>query len=307
MMRNLSIDWFKIILALFVVLLHLDILTGRIPWLGFLLCNGLFRIAVPIFLVISGYYFVSIDSGTKLKKWCFRLGSLYLIWMLIYLPLWIDTASVPIKIIIGYDHLWYLIGTLFAGVLLYVVRKLNDRSLLGISLFLFLIGFSMQWIGNLHLLNGKSDVLFNYIPLYRNGLFFCFPFMTIGFLLQKSAHKIVKVPTVYAVLSAVAVLLLEACLTYRLTGPGEVLDLLLSLYIVAPLCFLYVRSIRVDGLSKDIASFSIGIYLFHLYVIHWARPRQDALGEWQVMVVLGITFIGAFVLTILNRKLRYLL
>lgn len=111
--RNLSIDVLKIILAFFVVFLHMNFLKETYPVLSYILVNGLFRIAVPVFLVITGFYFFHIDSVKKLKKWLFRTFLLYAIWMLIYISYWKDNDEILLTIVFGYHHLWYLIGTFF--------------------------------------------------------------------------------------------------------------------------------------------------------------------------------------------------
>jgi fucose 4-O-acetylase-like acetyltransferase len=89
-MRNLSIDYLKVALALSVVLLHLNFLRVDLPELGFILVNGVFRLAVPLFLIITGYYFTQITTFGKFKSWFFRILILYVIWMIFYLPYWFN-------------------------------------------------------------------------------------------------------------------------------------------------------------------------------------------------------------------------
>ena len=57
MERNLSIDILKVILAIAVVFLHTRIFYDLSTLLGHVFVQGIFRLAVPIFLVITGYYF----------------------------------------------------------------------------------------------------------------------------------------------------------------------------------------------------------------------------------------------------------
>ena len=71
--RNLSIDVLKIILAIFVVFLHMNFLKETYPLMSFLLVNGIFRIAVPVFLVITGFYFFHIDTTKNFKNGCSEL------------------------------------------------------------------------------------------------------------------------------------------------------------------------------------------------------------------------------------------
>lgn len=58
------------------------------PALGFLLVHGICRLGVPLFLMISGYYFFRTDNFAKFRHWFVRIGLLYLVWMAAYLPFW---------------------------------------------------------------------------------------------------------------------------------------------------------------------------------------------------------------------------
>ena len=64
-MRNLSLDILKIIMAFFVVFLHMHLFKEVYPSLSYVLVNGLFRLGVPTFLIISGYYFFFIAAKSK--------------------------------------------------------------------------------------------------------------------------------------------------------------------------------------------------------------------------------------------------
>ena len=61
-MRNLSLDYLKVFLAVCVVFLHGGWLYDINELVGYLHVNGLFRIAVPLFFIINGYYFYNISS-----------------------------------------------------------------------------------------------------------------------------------------------------------------------------------------------------------------------------------------------------
>ncbi|AYN01950.1 hypothetical protein [Chryseobacterium sp. 3008163] len=174
--RNLSIDVLKIILAFFVVFLHMNFLKETYPALSYILVNGLFRIAVPVFLVITGFYFFHIDNKVKLKKWLFRTFLLYAIWMLIYISYWKDNEQIWLTVIFGYHHLWYLIGTFFSGIILYFLRNQNSRLLIVLAVGFFLLGYGVQVLGNLHYFKNENDSVLNMYLLYRNFLFVCFPF-----------------------------------------------------------------------------------------------------------------------------------
>ena len=58
--RKTSIDLLKITLAIFVLLIHCNFLIDYNKALNFLTVQGLFRIAVPLFFIINGFYFEKI-------------------------------------------------------------------------------------------------------------------------------------------------------------------------------------------------------------------------------------------------------
>ena len=58
MARNISLDITKILLACMVVALHVGIFIDLNPVSYQITVNGLFRIAVPIFFIINGFFFI---------------------------------------------------------------------------------------------------------------------------------------------------------------------------------------------------------------------------------------------------------
>jgi len=303
--RNLSIDVLKIILAFFVVFLHMNFLKETYPVLSYILVNGLFRIAVPVFLVITGFYFFHIDSAKKLKKWLFRTFLLYAIWMLIYVSYWKDNEQVWLTIIFGYHHLWYLIGTFFSGFLLYFLRNQSSRLLLTLAIFLFLFGYVVQVLGNLHYLNTESDSLLNDYLLYRNFLFVCFPFLTIGFLINKhridiSTYKNSSLLVILSILGVIA----EAFFNYKYIS-SESTDILFSLIFASPLLFLYCQKIYIKTTSKVLASLSTAIYVVHPLIMKSEFYKE--IQSFKILIFLAILIPVSFGLVYLNRKLKYLL
>jgi len=303
--RNLSIDVLKIILAFFVVFLHMNFLKETYPILSYILVNGLFRIAVPVFLVITGFYFFHIDSAKKLKKWLFRTFLLYAIWMLIYVSYWKDNDEILLTIVFGYHHLWYLIGTFFSGFLLYFLRNQSSRLLLTLAIFLFLFGYVVQVSGNLHYLNTESDSLLNDYLLYRNFLFVCFPFLTIGFLINKhqidiSTYNNSSLLVILSILGVIA----EAFFNYNYIS-SESTDILFSLIFASPLLFLYCQKIYIKTTSKVLASLSTAIYVVHPLIMKSELYKE--IQSFKILIFLAILLPVSFGLVYLNRKLKYLL
>ncbi|KNB60900.1 acyltransferase family protein [Chryseobacterium sp. Hurlbut01] len=304
--RNLTIDVLKIVLAFFVVFLHMNFLKETVPTLSYVFVNGLFRIAVPVFLVITGFYFFHIDDFKKLKKWLFRTFILYAIWMLLYISYWKDSDQIFLTIIFGYHHLWYLIGTFFSGILLYFLRKKSSGILIFLAVSLFLAGYCVQVLGNLHYFDKEQDVVLNMYLLYRNFLFVCFPFLTIGFLINKHKIDLSRYNNSYLLLIAVILFVfVEAFFNYNWVS-SENTDILFSLLFACPLVFLYSKNIYIKTNSKILANLSTAIYVVHPMIMK-SNFYTEMQSSFKVLIFLAILIPVSFVLVYLNDKLKYLL
>lgn len=304
--RNLTIDVLKIILALFVVFLHMNFLKETHPLLSFLLVNGIFRVAVPVFLVITGYYFFHIDTSKKLQKWLFRTFLLYAIWMLIYISYWKEDEEIWLTVIFGYHHLWYLIGTFFSGIILFLLRDQKTVLLFAFAFLLFGIGYFVQVLGNAHYFEGEQDSVLNDYLMYRNFLFVCFPFLTIGFLINKMKISLEKYRYSYLlVVFSVLMVVPEAYFNYKMIS-SESTDILFSLIFVSPILFLYCQKMYVKTQSKILASLSTAIYVVHPLIMK-SDFYKDMTSDFKILIFLLILIPLSLLLVLLNRKLKYLL
>lgn len=307
MARNISLDILKVFLAILVVLIHLSFLSDKIVVLSQLIINGICRLAVPLFLIISGYYFVSVNSKQKLFKWVSRLCILYIVWMLIYSFNWVgkfDLKQSLFVTVFGYFHLWYLIGTLLSGVLLFLVR--NKKWMVWAFLVLFLIGFFIQVL----VFNGIVDKGWYNLYLYRNFLFFCLPFMGMGYLIANKKNANYS-PSISLIILSLLCVIGESYINYRLISTGELVgfDLMLSSTVACPLIFLYIKNKEVLRNTKDIALFSTAIYLVHPIVLNYIYLiNLEGLPSFvQKISVFVFIFLLSYMLILLNKKFKFLL
>ena len=154
-------DVLKLILAFFVVCIHTGIgaVTSETE-LYFV--QGLFRVAVPTFFFLAGYFLfrkfpkekvLGEKSRETIKKYFYRIFFMYVIWSVVYLviaqiPEWIKNGFSLRELFIyveyatirgdSYLHLWYL-SSLFTGVaLVFLARKwFSMKNTLIISIVLF--------------------------------------------------------------------------------------------------------------------------------------------------------------------------
>jgi len=311
--RSGSVDLFKFLLAVMVVGVHVPLFADLHPDAGTLLTQGLYRIAVPAFLCLTGYYLALGRPGTW-QKATRRFLLLFLIWSVIYAPTWADdvlAADHPLRAMIepllfGFWHLWYLAALCVALPLLALLYRLPSPLLLGLATALFLAGFALQ---HAHLLTGQALTL--PLPLYRNGLFLALPFLILGHLLRRHALPERIGPTRLAVLAlaATALLLAEALLMQRLAGHTGFADFRLALLPAAPAATALALSLAAHPLGtampRDLGAIAMGLYLLHpgvfIVLTKFGLPSTTA----ATLLILALSTAGAVLLarTRLSRLL----
>ena len=200
-----NIDILKAICAFLIVCIH-------IPFPGTIgaYFTALTRIAVPIFFMITGYFYKDTIAAGKEKRQIRKILRLFLISNLVYLVWNCTLYAIRIREgVIGYlsdifslksllkfmllndspfsGHLWYLGAILYVLVIIYCLDKIHCRKCLyWIAPFLLAVDL---------ILGKYSMVLFHrefpYI-LVRNFLFVGLPYFCIGCVLRDNFDKIKK-------------------------------------------------------------------------------------------------------------------
>lgn len=313
--RNLSIDILKIALAFLIVGLHGRIFKDFSIFLAYFFQNGISRAGVPLFLIISGYYFYSIKTKEQFANWVKRLLYLYLIWMGIYLILWRDFSvqNILFRTIFGYYHLWYLINALYGFLFAWAIRNFKLKTQLVLIALCVIIGLSLQYIFNYGLVAYKIPFLPEpeYVNIFRNGLFFCFPFIMTGYLINKFAWHTKKVNWLLLIAVGFSVLTCEVVFNYN--HGKKLFDLLLGLYIFCPALFVYVLNLKFYGESKTIALYSSGIYLVHILVLNILAKivktvSTSALSETPTTIITFLlAMLATYFLIRIQKKFKYIL
>ncbi|WP_143042455.1 acyltransferase family protein [Vibrio cholerae] len=318
MERNISLDILKLIMACMVVGLHAGFLEDVTELGGILTVEGVFRIAVPIFLLINGYYFFDVISGCRFKPWLKKVFLLYVVWMFVYSYCWFYLSEYSFKsivilglnIIMGYHHLWYMSGMIGAAIILFLLRKSSSPFLLISSFLFFVSGVAIQYLGNYHIFEGGGlDKLFNLLWSHRNALFFSFPFMCLGFLFNK--HSVVnRISFKWALLGfsiGFFLLLTESYVNYINMNEYDGFDNYISLMLVCPMLFVFVSKVNIKGRTKEIALYSSAIYFIHPMIL-LSLKELTFLGETKLTLyaILASTIASYFIIK-LDKKLKILL
>lgn len=215
------LDVLKFCLAILVIALHCDPFVSYNSYLQTGFRNIISTIAIPIFFVVSSFLFYEKinlyrsegdTEGEKnyFKKYCFRILGIYLFWSIIYLPFviveWCKLDNFSFVNILeyvrsfifsgSYSTLWFLPALLTGIVLTYfLTKKVKNKFVLILipSLFYLLCAACTTYYG-LFARNSSVKTIIDacdyLLDGFKNGLFFAFLPVMLGYLLNKNkAHK----------------------------------------------------------------------------------------------------------------------
>lgn len=315
--RNARIDLLKLALALMIVALHADN-PGSPSYLNHIFVNGIFRIAVPIFFIINGFYlFNRISNGYSLIPWVRRLLFMYTLWMLLYMPFYYPHGSEKyisfvFKLLTGYVQFWYLIALLLAGILLFLLRKRPDIELIIISLVLYGVGLILQYIS----FYSQSEIgllIQKHYFIYRNFLFFAFPMATIGYIIRKRdlVEKWRHISNRWLVLIGLLLIILESSVNYFLGAVGEGSEIYLSALFVCPVIFIWTsrgrRIFNTDIFSRMATAIYCTHYLFLRLGTNLVLPNSSINVAKLFVFALMLSALISFPLVKLNQRLGFIL
>jgi surface polysaccharide O-acyltransferase-like enzyme len=304
--RNLAVDALKLVMAVMVVAIHVDPLAplGRI--VSLLTVDGIYRVAVPVFLIFNGWFMA--PALTAGKGWAVvrRAALLYATWMLIYTPIWAPVVaddSVPQVLrflAFGYLQLWYLSGLAMAAALMVLLNRMPNPALAALALLLLATGTALTLL----IATGAwtPGPLFA-LPIspYRNGLVLCFPYLAIGVLMARlDLPARVPRPAAWAVVTAGLVLLAVETLAIG-TLPVSVLhDSLGSLVLLAPALALLALQSPARTASRALADHASGLFFQHMFLVAVLRRNTDL----NTTASFLLTIAGCVLLTEALRRTR---
>lgn len=312
--RNISIDLLKLTMAGMVVGLHGGFLVDVVPSASHFITQALFRVAVPTFFIITGFYL-----ETSIEKhgaaWFKRIAAMFFLWTAIYSVFWLDPSGFEPKELVmnvaaGYFHLWYLVALFWGAVVLLIVQSLkaSSRVLLACCLSAFGLGTLIQYAGNWHVLGDPWwDSFLNNYHLYRNAVFFAFPFLAMGVLLSRHEGRLDSWRSLlpFALFGGFVLLAAEWAFSFYFIT-REVFDIYASLVVVCPLLFLFVRKLSVPSANGTIALLATCIFLLHPMAQMVLAKHARVGGTLLTLASLGISAGLAPIVIWLNRRLPLL-
>lgn len=155
-----SIDITKFIASIFVVALHASALYDINPLLNTIVFEGIARLAVPLFFVISAFFFFQKEvTWERTKHYCKRLVVLYLAWFIVSIPKTIFDRFICSPYPIGetifrfarsffvtstFSGSWFIISCVFCALLFYKLEQLREPKRRIITILIAIIVY--LWI-----------------------------------------------------------------------------------------------------------------------------------------------------------------
>lgn len=207
------LDIFRLVAALLVVAIHTSPLSSFNADADFFLTRVLARVAVPFFLMVTGFFVLSdiiydkaelasaASTHRKMKKYLKKTLLLYVFSILLYFPVGLYAGHFQnfssfsfenlwkmIKMLLfdgTFYHLWYFPACMIGMLLLLMLKRfLTARMLTAVTVILYFIGlFGDSYYGVIAFAPVLSKIyqfLFQISTYTRNGIFFAPLFLLLG-------------------------------------------------------------------------------------------------------------------------------
>lgn len=316
MSRNLNLDFLKIILSLFVIAAHVfptHEINGEKNF-AFFQIQGLARLTVPLFFIITGYFInFKINDVTYLKKTLKRLFIIYIVWQLIYSKTMIDfylNDAISFNhfitdLIYGIAHLWYLFATILGIILLYFTRNLSSSTKITIAFSLLIIGYILQYLTSQQLID-KDSVFYKFyliIGKSRNFLFYAYPYLLLG----SYYNKWNSITSKYSYFIYILFIILSIETEYYRGLNTSIFNIFITPFLLTLFIFDFVLKSKKSVRLKFPSTLSLGIYLIHFYVvlIVFQKYPTDTVLAYIIkyFIICCLTIIIWYIMDKLNKKI----
>jgi len=279
-MKKVGIDHYRLIAAFLVVAIHISPFASINSEFDFIFTRILCRVAVPFFLMITGYFVLprALSNKEELKRYIFKIAEIYLVSISVYLPLSIYANYFTdinfggiLKLILmdgTFYHLWYFPALIFGMLFIYLLFKVCDDEKVGtIVFFLFVIGlFGDSYYGistKIPFLKSFYDYLFIFSSYTRNFLFYVPIFLYMGYSFRRKNWTSFK--SKWLLFFFLICLLIEG---YTLHILGMQRHDSMYFFLVPVMYFLFNLILEsIDRPCKKIRNIATYIYIMHPFFI----------------------------------------
>lgn len=310
-----GIDYFRMIAAVLIVAIHTSPLASFSATGDFIFTRIIARVAVPFFLVTSGFFLISRYSynADKLRKFIKKTALIYAAAIVIYIPIniyngYFSEDNLLPKIIkdIVFDgtlyHLWYLPAAIVGAVIAwYLVKQWAYRKAFAVTLVLYIVGlFGDSYYGiaeNIPSLNSFYHLIFQVSDYTRNGIFFAPIFFVLGGYISDNKDILSFKKSIIGFTTCFSLMFAEALTLHRFELQRH--DSM-YVFLLPSICFLFYFLMHFKGKNRaQLRTISLIIYIIHPFVIVLIRlfakitHLQNALVENSLIHYLLVCIISA--------------
>ena len=293
-----ALDQFRLVAAVLVVCIHTSPLTSLSPLGDFWLTRVLARVAVPFFLMVSGY-FLGKQNWKSMGGFLKKILLIYLCAVVLYLPLnWYNggmpLARWPRALLVDgtFYHLWYFPAVILGVIVARQLWRLGPGWGLAIAGLLYLIGLGGDsyygLVSQIPALKQMYHGIFALCSYTRNGLFFAPLFLLLGAAgVQIKSLKLSGLGFV----ASLGLMTAEGLWLHNLDVQRH--D---SMYLSLPLCMVFLFSLLRGcnrGRSRPAADMSLLVYLIHPWCIVLVRGGARLLGMEPLFIENSLGHFGA--------------
>lgn len=318
------VDWFRLAAALMVIAIHTAPFSMMEGYrLDAVLTYGLCRVAVPFFLMTSGYFVLAscVKSGGKDRRYVQFLKKTLILYggaVLLYAPVMWYAKKLPanpgelLKMLVfdgTFYHLWYfpalILGCMMAVWMLKGCGLYWALTIAGVLYFAGLLGDSYYGlIPDGSFLKNIYEGLFQVSSYTRNGIFYAPLFLLMGAALGEKKNRCPRAVGYLGFILSLILMLLESYAT-------DVCNLQRhsSMYLALPAVMYFLYQILLEGertapgfLRKGTAF----LYVIHPIGIILVRGAADILGIELLLVENSLIHYGAACVVSLVMMVYYL-
>lgn len=326
-----AIDVAKYVAAMLVVAIHTFPFVDFSPAFNLFFISTIGRLAVPFFFVCSSFFLFrkinrvhlrSIQAREILKKWFIRIGVLYLIWTVIYLPYTIwnyAEAGFSVSGLLGwirdfflngsYYHLWFLPALMLGMVIvwwLYTHKGLIFT--MEISVVLYLIGYLINIFAPLWESLPYVSIVYGFfvkmLVTARDGFFFAPIYIVIGLMCSQMRRPSLKACELGFAASFI-LLILEVSLYSAL---GVLTDQSSMFLMLIPVLYFFMNMMLQIKMPKKAVYVKMRQESTLIYVSHilFARLLLLLIPDFHLVVYLATLALSqCFASTVIRLSVKY--
>lgn len=279
-----GIDYFRLIAAFMVIAIHVSPFSNIDRNLDFIITYCMGRIAVPFFLMVTGYFvlapYVISDFCNKIPvlKYIKKNLFLYITATVGYLPISIYSGNVPqtatelIKWLFfdgTFYHLWYFPAAIIGCIIIMLLVKKSVSATFGFCVIAYMIGlFGDSYYGiikGIPLFNSLYKGIFQFSSYTRNGIFFAPMFIALGMLIAILPIRYERKQIIQRLIICFVLMIFEGVITYYFNLQKHNS---MYLFLIPVVYFLFQLLLTIFQKAPSwIRDISMFIYIIHPAVI----------------------------------------